>query len=353
MSKVRLFPWKQWVDDWFDTSVDEPLEDFKGYAQQRYGTVALGVPQWLFWLRNRIATFCALLQIFGILGWRMQEVRKSQNQDLIADPAWSINFGKMESNHGDFPGFRRLRAAASSFGLKGSEILWPSGVGIFHRPDSSLLTSLVDSRSPVLCAMFFTTCKVMEFAEMGYWREKRPELLVSLLMVLHALQLECEKLMELTASSHRFCFLCSRRDSRDGFNNVSSWGWGSGEERSRTLCLSMAHSSSDGHFGYIVCPRIVGSRKNPGMPSQYLMRPEVAICQRFLLWKGKSASNQPCESFNASRDRCGRNLESWWHYEGEPMLRSRKLSLVRWTSRWKCIYCLASILLMAVTQVSI
>jgi len=53
----------------------------------------------------------------------MQEVRKSQNQDLKADPAWSMNSGKMESSPGDFPGFRHLRAAASSSGLKGSEML--------------------------------------------------------------------------------------------------------------------------------------------------------------------------------------------------------------------------------------
>jgi len=52
----------------------------------------------------------------------MQELRKSQNQDLRADPAWSINSRKMESNPGDFAGFRCLRAAASSSGLKGSEI---------------------------------------------------------------------------------------------------------------------------------------------------------------------------------------------------------------------------------------
>jgi len=53
----------------------------------------------------------------------MQEVRKPQNQDLRAEPAWSINCGKMESNPGDFPGFRRLRAAANSSGLKVSGIL--------------------------------------------------------------------------------------------------------------------------------------------------------------------------------------------------------------------------------------
>jgi len=53
----------------------------------------------------------------------MQERKEWQNQDLRADPAWSMNSGKMESIPGDFSGFRRLRAAASSSGLKGSEIL--------------------------------------------------------------------------------------------------------------------------------------------------------------------------------------------------------------------------------------
>jgi len=54
----------------------------------------------------------ALLHIFGILSWHMQELRKSQNQDLRADLVWSMNSGKMESNPGDLaPGFRRLRAA--------------------------------------------------------------------------------------------------------------------------------------------------------------------------------------------------------------------------------------------------
>ena len=55
----------------------------------------------------------------------MQEVRKSQNQDLKADPAWTINSGKMESNPRDFPGLRRLRAAASPSGTEEPEVLSP------------------------------------------------------------------------------------------------------------------------------------------------------------------------------------------------------------------------------------
>jgi len=61
----------------------------------------------------------------------------------------------------------------------GRKLLQPKGfrdtvtlrccVGIFHRLDSSLLTSLVDSRSPVLCAPFFTSCEAMEFAKTGHW----------------------------------------------------------------------------------------------------------------------------------------------------------------------------------------
>ena len=259
-----------------------------------------------------IATISAPLQIFGIFSWRMQELRKSQNQDLRADLAWSMNPGKMESNPGDFPGFRRLRAAASSSSLKGSEILWPSGVGIFHRSDSCLLTRLVDSRSPVLCAPFFMSCEAMEFAETGNWWKERPDLPVSLLIVLHALRLECEKSMEFTAFSHRSCFFCPNRNSRDeaalSESVPSGLGWRS-DRGSRSLCPSMAHSSSDGHVGYIVWPQIVGSRKNPGMPSQCLTYPEVAISQRIHLWEGKSATNQPCESSNASPDRCGQ--EPW------------------------------------------
>jgi len=57
--------------------------------------------------------------------------------------------------------------------------------------------------------------------------------------------------------------------------------------------------------GYIVWPQRVGSRKNPGMLSQYLVCPEVAISRRIHLWEGKSASNQPCENSNASPDLCG------------------------------------------------
>jgi len=37
--------------------------------------------------------------------------------------ATGINSGKMESNPGDIPGFRCLRAAASYSGLKSSEVL--------------------------------------------------------------------------------------------------------------------------------------------------------------------------------------------------------------------------------------
>ena len=55
----------------------------------------------------------------------------------------------------------------------------------------------------------------MEFAERGHTREERPDLPVSLLIVLYALRLEFEKSMVLTNSSHRSCFFCCSRESRD------------------------------------------------------------------------------------------------------------------------------------------
>jgi len=74
----------------------------------------------------------------------MQEVRKSPNQNLRADPAWGINSGKMESSPKYFSGFRCLRAAASSSGLMRPEILFLSRFGIFHRSDSFLMIILED-----------------------------------------------------------------------------------------------------------------------------------------------------------------------------------------------------------------
>jgi len=53
VSKAGLLLWEQWVDDWFNPNLDELHEDFKGDTQQRYGTIALWIPQFLFWLRDR------------------------------------------------------------------------------------------------------------------------------------------------------------------------------------------------------------------------------------------------------------------------------------------------------------
>jgi len=121
----------------------------------------------------------------------------------------------IESRPGGFPGFRHLRVAARSSGLKGQEILFSLGVRNSHRSDSSLLINLVDSQLPVLCAPFFMSCVAMEFAETGHRREERSRLPASSLMMLHALRLECNKLMELTASSHRSCYLWLIRESID------------------------------------------------------------------------------------------------------------------------------------------
>ena len=229
-----------------------------------------------------------------------------------------MNSGKMESNPGDFPGFGRLRAACSS-GLKGSEILWPSGVGIFHRSDSSLLTSRVDSRPPVLCASFFMSCEVMEFAETGKSQKERPDLPVSLFMVLHTLWLECEKSTELRqippiapASFGRAEVVGTKRLYQS--RSPLGLGWRS-NRRSHTLFPSMAHSFSDSHMGCIVWPQIVGSRKNPGMPSQCLMCLEVAISQQVHLWEGKTLPISLAKVPTLHRIAVARSLVFWWCYE--------------------------------------
>jgi len=47
VSKARLLLWEQWVDDWFDTGVEESPEDFKGDTQKRFRAAAGWVHQWL------------------------------------------------------------------------------------------------------------------------------------------------------------------------------------------------------------------------------------------------------------------------------------------------------------------
>jgi len=59
VSKARLLLWEQWIDDWFDTSVDECLKDFEGDTQLRYGGITLWVPNGFSGLG--IVTISALL----------------------------------------------------------------------------------------------------------------------------------------------------------------------------------------------------------------------------------------------------------------------------------------------------
>ena len=118
----------------------------------------------------------------------MHEARKSQNRDLRADPAWSINSRKMNSTvelrPEQFSGLRRLKAEASSSTLKGSQILFSPGIRTFHWSESCLLTNLVNSRLPLYCGPFLTSCEAMEFAETGHRQEEYPDAPVSSLLLL-------------------------------------------------------------------------------------------------------------------------------------------------------------------------
>jgi len=176
----------------------------------------------------------------------------------------------------------------------------------------------------------FFSCEAMEFTETGHRREERPNLPVSLLMVLHNLRLECGKSMEFTASP--IAPASSVRAEKVGTKRLYQsqsplrLGWMS-DRGSRTLCPSMAHSSSGGHVGCIVWPQIVGSRTNPGMPSHSLVCAKVAISQWIHLWESKSASNQELAKVpTLHRVAVDRIRESWRRYDGGQMLWPRELS---------------------------
>jgi len=137
--------------------------NLKGTYSRDMGQQLFGSPSAFSDLGIKIIS--ALLQIFRIFSWRMQELKEIAKTRFESRPGVEYNSGKMESSPGNFPGFRRLRAAARSSGLRGSEILWPSCVGIFHKSDSFLLISLKDSLYPVLCGPFLVSCEAMLFAQ--------------------------------------------------------------------------------------------------------------------------------------------------------------------------------------------
>jgi len=48
VSELCLLLRQQWVDDWFDTSIDVSLEYFEGDTEQRCWDICLWVLQWLY-----------------------------------------------------------------------------------------------------------------------------------------------------------------------------------------------------------------------------------------------------------------------------------------------------------------
>jgi len=99
--------------------------------------------------------------------------------------------GNMESGPGAFPGFSCWSARANSSEVNSPEIHLCSGVGILQRSDTSLFTSLYDSRYLVLYDLFFTSCDTMDLAVMRHGRCGFLDLPVRLLIVVQANRLEC------------------------------------------------------------------------------------------------------------------------------------------------------------------
>jgi len=146
----------------------------------------------------------------------MQEVRKSQNQDLRDRPGveYKLREDGIQSRRHSW-----LQASEGS-----CKLFRPKGFGntvnlrCWNLPLVGQL--LVDEPGGLAAARL--VCPVLHelrgngiFAKTGHRRGEHPDLpAVCLLMVLHALRIECEKSMELTASSHRSCFFCCSRESK-------------------------------------------------------------------------------------------------------------------------------------------
>ena len=150
-----------------------------------------------------MATTNALLQIFESLSWRMLKDKNLFNQDFKTGLVWSISSGHRESGPRAFSDFNRWRALANFSKKKYEEIHLSGGVGILQSWDISLTTTLADSRFVILYIPFLTNCETVELALMEQRWRVCLLLPIMLLIIFHASQLECVKLMLLTASDQR------------------------------------------------------------------------------------------------------------------------------------------------------
>jgi len=89
VSKARLLPREQWVDDWVDTSADESLQDFKRDTHQRYGTVALWVPDDFFWVRDRNYLLLSRSLEFWVGACRIWRSRKTKIWEPTRRGLWT------------------------------------------------------------------------------------------------------------------------------------------------------------------------------------------------------------------------------------------------------------------------
>jgi len=221
VTKARLL-WEQWLV-WHERGWVS--WGFWRETQQRYRELALWVPQWFFRFLER--NYQCVLPAFGtqlllapgtwrrqkaLLAWKGQrycfpEVLEPSTSET--DSCWQV---------------WRIRAS-KSWWIHASQSWWIRA----SRP---------------LCAPFLQSCETMDFAETRHRREERPDVPRSLLMVLHALHLECEKSMDSTASSHFSCFFCSSQKSRDEAVLSESVPTGSRmEERLRVLHALTQHGT--------------------------------------------------------------------------------------------------------------
>ena len=144
----------------------------------------------------------------------MPEDRNMFNQDLKAEPAWSISSGYKESGPGAFPDLNSSRALVNFFGEKSPKIHLSGGVKILQSWDTSLTISLADSQLIVLYTPFLTNCEAIELLVMEQRRRVCLVLPVKLLIIFHANPMECVKSIFFTASDQQFSRFSSRWDSK-------------------------------------------------------------------------------------------------------------------------------------------
>jgi len=203
-----------------------------------------------------------------------------------------------------------LNAVSTWVSEAAAGILFPSGVRTFHRSDSSLLTSLVDSQSQSCVPFLHELWRGWSLVGRGTGKRSSRSASKFIDGAPH-LAAGVREIDEIDSFFPLLLLLlCDpRMTGQSGSVRVSPrWDSEEGAMKGLALFVPPSHKVLATAMWDALLKRKYQALAKFLLLSRCLLYPEVAITQRIHLSEGKNAFHQLCESSNASTDRCRQTL---------------------------------------------